>query len=495
MKIMIKSVIKTTLVSIAATLSAYSQSTPNIVFVMCDDLGYGDIQCLNPERGKIPTPGVDRLAKEGMIFTDAHSGASVCTPTRYGLLTGRYSWRTHLQYGVVKGFADNLISVDRPTVASFLQSQGYHTAIIGKWHLNFNYIAPNESEPIPFTHKKALAPVGSTIPDGPITRGFDYFHGFHHAGAMRKVIENDKVILHDQEINMLPRITQKSVEYINARAQDKKPFFLYVPYGSPHAPILPTKEWLGKSGVSRYGDFVMETDDGFRQILDALDRNGLTENTLVIFTSDNGCSKSANFASLEAKGHYASAHLRGSKSDLWDGGHRVPFIVRWPKVIAAGSKSDQILCLTDLFATTTDILGLDTPANSAEDSVSFLPALKGEKIVSSRKGIIHHSVSGHFSYREEDWKLLLAYGSGGWSNPKEEPAKKEKSIHAQLYNMAEDVGETKNLYKKEPEVAARLLKQLEDYVTSGRSTDGPVSTNDIPNEDIVLWKSEDEVEK
>lgn len=466
---------------------AHSNEKPNIVFVLCDDLGYGDIQCLNPERGKIPTPGVDRLAKEGMIFTDAHSGSSVCTPTRYGLLTGRYSWRTKLQSGVVQGFADNLIAADRPTVASFLKQQGYHTGIIGKWHLNFNYCHPESGETL-IKKGKNLAPVGSKIPDGPITRGFDYFHGFHHARDMKKVIENDTVIAHEREIHMLPRITRKAVEYINARSKDQHPFFLYVPYGSPHTPILPTKEWQGKSGISPYADFVMETDDGFNQILTALDENGLTENTLVIFSADNGCSKAAKIEKLQEQGHYPSAHMRGSKADLWDGGHRVPFVARWPKVISPGTSCDQLICLTDLFATTAAILEQSIPENAAEDSVSFLPALTGKEIASTRQGVIHQSYSGHFSYRQNNWKLLLAYGSGGWTAPKESAAKKQGEPKAQLYNLDADPAETTNLYQTKPEIAARLLKLLETDVTRGRSTKGPPSKNDTDS--IKLWKSE-----
>jgi len=364
--------------------SAHADDPPNIVYVMCDDLGYGDVQCLNPDHGKIPTPSVDRLATEGMIFTDAHSGSSVCTPTRYGLLTGRYSWRSHLQRGVVQGFAPNLIAKDRPTVPSFLREHGYHTGIVGKWHLNFQYADPVTGKTIQRPGKKKLAPVGSKIPDGPLTRGFDYFHGFHHAGDMKCVIENDEVIKHDDEINMLPRITKKSIEYIDDRgkSKDKQPFFLYVPYGSPHTPILPTAQWQGRSGLGSYADFVMETDAGFGQILDALDRNGFAKNTLVVFTSDNGCSKSAGITELRKQGHHVSAHYRGSKADLWDGGHRVPFVVRWPGIIEPGSISDQLVCHTDLFATCAEILSLEIPDAAAEDSVSILPAFTSQPIVS-----------------------------------------------------------------------------------------------------------------
>jgi len=478
-------------VSYFSTSLAYADAIdirkPNIIFVLCDDLGYGDIQCLNPQRGKILTPGVDRLASEGMVFTDAHSGSSVCTPTRYGLLTGRYSWRTKLQKGVVKGYDDNLIAKGRTTVADFLKAQGYHTGIIGKWHLNFNYTDKQTGEKLTPSKTVKLAPVGSKIPDGPIARGFDYFHGFHHARSMKVVSEDDVVIAHDEEINMLPRITQKSVEYIQARGIDKKPFFLYVPYGSPHTPILPNKQWQGKSGINPYADFVMETDDGFKQILEALDKSGLTEDTIVIFSADNGCSKEANIQELIEKKHYPSAHLRGFKSDLWEGGHRVPFIVRWPPHIQAGTSSDQLICLTDFIATCADITQVTLPENSAEDSVSFLPALKGEPIVTTRKGIIHHSISGHFSYRQGKWKLLLAHGSGGWTAPNEKVAKSQSHTPAQLYDLETDPSEKKNLYASHPDIVAKLLIQLESDVKNGRSTAGVPATNDVAS--IDLWKS------
>lgn len=458
---------------------------PNIVFVICDDLGYGDVQCLNPKHGKIKTPHTDRLASEGMIFTDAHSGSSVCTPTRYGLLTGRYSWRTKLQRGVVQGFEPCLIAEDRPTVASFLKSQGYHTGIVGKWHLNCRYLNPKGEEYEKGKHK-GTGPVGAKIPDGPIHRGFDYFHGCHHAGSMKAIIENDRVIEHDDVINFLPRLTRKSVEFINARAGKKQPFFLYIPLGSPHTPIVPTPEWQGRSGLGKYGDFVMQTDYALGEITKALAKNGFADNTLVIFTSDNGCSKAAGIPALAKQGHKVSAHLRGSKADIWDGGHRVPFIAKWPGKIKPGTTNDQLICLTDVFATFAEILGVDQPAGSCEDSVSFLPAFSGEPIKSTRKGVIHHSISGHFAYRTGNWKLLLARASGGWSSPKENQVS-ANAPKGQLYDMASDVGEKKNLYREKPEIVKQLLEQLTADIKAGRSTDGSKSKNDVDG--IVLWKS------
>ena len=466
--------------------SSNAGKKPNIVYIICDDLGYGDVQCLAPETSRIPTPNADQLASEGMIFIDAHSGSSVCTPTRYGILTGRYSWRTWLQKGVVTGFAPSLIAVKRPTVPGFLKEQGYATAAIGKWHLNFEYINPRTGEPYTQQEHKT-PPVGAQIPDGPISRGFDYYHGFHHARNMEAIIENDRVIEHDEVINMLPRLTEKSVEYIESRAGKDEPFFLYLPLGSPHTPIVPSPGWQGKSGLGSYGDFVMQTDNVVGEVSAALKKNGLADNTLVIFTSDNGCSKAANIKALAEKGHLVSAHMRGSKADIWDGGHRVPFIVRWPGKVRSGSTSDQLICLTDLFATVSSIVGTDFPATSCEDSVSFLPALSGNPILSERAGVIHHSFSGHFAYRTGKWKLILAKGSGGWSFPKEHQVPKGAS-KAQLYNLEADPGEQVNLYTAKPEIAERLLAQLTAEVRRGRSTKGRDSKNDTDK--IVLWKSE-----
>ena len=460
---------------------------PNIVFIVCDDLGYGEVQALAPQTSKIKTPSIDQLTRQGMVFTDAHSGSAVCTPTRYGIMTGRYSWRTKLQRGVVQGFAPNLIEEDRPTIANFLKDQGYHTAIIGKWHLNFQYLDPISNTEISKKSKKELPPIGAKIPDGPIHRGFEYYHGFHHARDMKAVIENDEVILYDNEINMLPRLTSKSVEYINKQAKNKdgKPFFLYVPLGSPHTPILPSKQWQGKSGMGDYADFVMQTDATIGAITNSLKANGISENTLVIFTSDNGTSKAANIKALLKQGHSVSAGYRGSKSDLWDGGHRVPFIVKWPNKVKPNTTSDELICLTDIFATLSEITGVALPSKAGEDSVSILPALKGEDIISTRAGIIHHSITGHFAYRLGKWKLLLAKGSGGWSSPREKEALDVPK--GQLYNMENDFGETENLYLKRPKIIKKLLKQLKLDIETGRSTKGKFSENDV--DEIVLWKN------
>lgn len=463
-----------------------AEELPNIVYILCDDLGYGDVHCLAPATCKIATPAADRLAAQGMIFTDAHSGSSVCTPTRYGLMTGRYSWRTRLQHGVVTGFAPSLIAAGRPTVAGFLQQAGYHTAVIGKWHLDFEYLDPVNKKPYKQKDHKT-PPIGANIPDGPIHRGFDYFHGFHHARNMRAVIEDDTVIEHDDVQHMLPRLGDKAVAYIDGRRGKPGPFFLYLPLCSPHTPIVPSPEWQGKSSLGDYGDYVMQTDAVLGMVCDALERNELANNTLVIFTSDNGCSKAADTEQLAAQGHFVCAHLRGSKADIWDGGHRVPFMVRWPGKVASGSSCDQAICLNDFFATAAEIVGRPVPANCCEDSVSFLPALIGKAINSTRHGIVHHSISGHFAYRQGDWKLVLARGSGGWSSPKENEAPSD-APRGQLYDLSIDPGEQENLFLTRPQVVQHLLELLRSDIERGRSTVGPPSRNDV--EKIILWKSD-----
>ncbi len=461
-------------------------STPNIVFIMCDDLGYGDVHCLNTQHGKIQTPHIDSLAIEGMTFTDAHSGSAVCTPTRYGLLTGRHCWRTKLQHGVVQGFAPCLIADGRPTVASFLRTKGYKTALIGKWHLNYQYQDHNTGEFLK-RKKNELPPVGATIPDGPLAHGFDFFHGFHYSRDMDAIVENSEVIGHDDAITMLPRLAEQSVRYIENAATAAQPFFLYVPLSSPHTPIVPSEAWQGKSGISDYADFVMQTDDVVGQIINAIDTNNLAEDTIIIFTSDNGCSKAANIEELAEKGHRVSGPYRGSKADLWEGGHRVPFFARWPGEIPPGSHCNETICLTDFFATIADLLIDDIPDASAEDSVSFLSAFHDQPLVTDRNGLIHSSISGHFGYRMGHWKLLLSRGSGGWTAPKENAAKQQKLPAYQLYNMANDPNESQNLGSEQREIAHHLYTLLRADIERGRSTSGPDSTNDTDT--INVWKS------
>lgn len=464
------------ILSLTASCS-HADTLPNIVVLFADDMGYGEVHALNPERGKISTPNLDKLVQSGMAFTDAHTASSVCTPSRYALLTGRYAWRTRMQQGVSSGGGEPLIAKDRLTIASMLKLKGYSTAISGKWHLDFHWDGPRGK-------------VGTRIPDGPLTRGFDTWLGFHHAREMEALCKDDKVIEIIEPIEMLPRTTEFAVDFIQSKAEEAKngkPFFLYMAFGSPHTPILPTADWIGKSGLGNYGDFVMMTDGMAGRIIDAIDANGLGENTIVIFSADNGTSKAAGIAALEKQGHFPSAQFRGSKADIWDGGHRVPFIVRWPGgKVKAGSTCKQLVCLTDLTATIAGIVGYKLPETAAEDSISFFPAFTEQPVVAERKAIVHHSINGKFAIRTPKWKLLLAPGSGGWSSPTDEQARDHGLSDIQLYDMEQDESEQTNLQARHPEVVAELTRLLKDYVANGRSTPGAAAKNDI--DPIDLWK-------
>jgi arylsulfatase A-like enzyme len=503
--------------AVGASVSTKSLPKPNIVYILADDLGYGDVQCLNPERGKIATPHMDKVASSGMIFTDAHTTSSVCTPARYGIMTGRYNWRSRLQFHVLDGYGTPLIPTDRMTVARFLKTKGYQTAMIGKWHLGLDIptIDGKPAKPAAGLKKKMKSKSAfpadelsnidwaGRIEGGPVDLGFDSWFGLtasldfppyvwirdrHWVGVGNyvKAFRRPGPATEDFEaVDVLDKLAAESVAFIS-EYKSQQPFFLYLPLPSPHTPIVPNRQWKGKSGIGRYGDYVMQTDDVVGQIVQALDARGLSENTILIVTSDNGCSKAANFKELESHGHFASAQYRGSKADIWEGGHRVPFLVKWPKVIPAGSVSDALICQTDLLATCAELLGGTLPKDAGEDSESILPLFRGEPTHYSRKGIINHSVSGHFAYREGNYKLILAKGSGGWSAPNEKAAEKANMPKAQLYDLSVDPGEQNNLYLSHPELAERMLAQLTEYVSSGASVEGKESANDIDN--IVLWK-------
>ncbi len=475
---------------------AWADSRPNIVYVLADDLGYGDVGALNP-RGKIPTPNFDKVAREGMIFTDAHSSSSVCTPTRYGILTGRYNWRTRLQKGVLGGFSRRLIEDNRMTVGSLLGQHGYHCACIGKWHLGMNW--PLKAGGFADSNNNAGWKVDYAKPirKGPTTAGFDYFFGISASLDMPPYlyIENDKAVSiptvtssafgragpADENLtpeDVLPDLTAKAVAYLASRRDEEQPFFLYLPLPAPHTPIAPTKQWQGKSGLNAYADFVMQVDDTVGQVMQALEENGQAENTLVILTSDNGCSPRANFDELAKFGHDPSYVFRGHKADIFEGGHRIPFIVRWPNKVEASAASDQLICLTDLMATCAEIVGVELPGGAGEDSVSLLPALLGGDRKPLREAVVHHSIQGAFSIRQGNWKLELCPGSGGWSFPR--PGRNDVSDlpAVQLYDLAADIEETRNVQADHPEIVERLTLLLQGYVDRGRSTPGPEQKND-----------------
>lgn len=458
---------------------ALAQDKPNIVYILADDQGWGDATCNNPD-SKIPTPGIDRIAREGIRFTDAHSASAVCTPTRYALLTGRYAWRTRLQKGVLGGGkkgSEPLIAKDTLTVADLLKGQGYKTACFGKWHLGFLYEFP-EGEAI--TKIKALGrtwsvPVGTKLVGSPLEYGFDAFEGFHHAREMATWMEGDKVTENIHIQKMLPRITHAVVDYIDERGKKNDgPFFLYLPMSAPHTPIVPDKPWIGKNELGEYGDFVMQVDDTVVRVLEALDRNKLSDNTLVIYTADNGCAPPAKIDELRAKGHDPMAGLRGHKADVWEGGHRVIFNARWPGEVQPGTVTDEPICLNSLMATCAQLLGVELAEDEGVDSFSILPVLRGEKINEpTHPVIVHHSYTGKFAVRKGDWKYLHCEGSGGWS-------KGGDGKPTQLYNLRKDRGERDNLVGAQSEQVESMRQLLFDVIERGRSTPGPNQKNDVP---------------
>jgi arylsulfatase A len=461
---------------------------PNLLYMLCDDLGYGDVRALNPQHGKIATPNIDRLASQGMVFTDAHGGSSVCTPTRYGVLTGRYAWRTHLQKGVLEGFSPPLIAPERLTVAELLRQQGYHTACMGKWHLGMHWTGRGTN--VDYTQR---------LRGGPLDCGFDSFFGISAsldmppfiwiqgdrtvgaATVTKKWVRPGPAALDFEAREVLPTLARKAAEYIHQQAavNDGKPFFLYLALTSPHTPIVPTKAWQGKSGLNAYGDFVMETDWAVGEVLEALADTGVADDTLVIFTSDNGCSPQAGVAELERLGHFPSAEFRGYKSDIWEGGHRIPFIVRWPGKVKAGSQNRALVCLTDLMATAADLTGAALPGAAGVDSFSLLPELLGTG-KTARGALVNHSINGRFAMRQGPWKLEFCPGSGGWGKPVDAEAAREHLPAVQLYNLDQDVGERTNLEAAQSREVQRLTQELEKVVAQGRSTPGAQQTNDVP---------------
>jgi arylsulfatase A len=479
---------------------------PNIILVLADDMGYGDVGAYNPD-SKIPTPHIDRLAREGMRFLDGHTSSGVCTPTRYSLLTGRYHWRTHLQSGVLGGFSRPLIAADRLTLGKLLQQNGYHTACIGKWHLGMDWplrnggIADDKGDfSKPFadmSHVDFAAP----ILNGPVDRGFDHFLGisasldmfpyvwikdrlptelatetkaFHRPGPAGKNFE---------AIDVQPKIIEHAIEFIGLHAvaedKDRTPFFAYIPLAAPHTPILPTPEWKGSSGINAYADFIRQVDADMSRLLHAIDQNGMAKNTIVIFTSDNGCSPSANLDELTKAGHNPSYIYRGHKADLYEGGHRVPFLVRWPDKIKPGTVSNQLVGQVDFLATFAELLAVTLPDNAAEDSISFLPALFGTDNGPIRKSLIYQSINGSFAIRDGQWKLALCPGSGGWSYP--QPGRDDqRGLPAfQLYDLSVDPAEKTNLVQSHPERVTKLKADMEQAIARGRTTPGLDQQNDV----------------
>ncbi len=489
---------KNVFLATAAILSLLSctekQKQPNIIFILADDMGYGDVSYFD-NNSKLKTENLDRMAQEGVVFTDAHSSSSVSTPTRYGILTGRYNWRSTLKNNVLYGYDKALIPADRETMASMLRKNGYTTAGIGKWHLGWDWDNIDAG--------KDKMDFSKPVQNGPTTRGFDYFYGFCGSLDMAPYvyIENDMpTSLPDRETvnegkyswwrkgptgadfvheEVLPNLVDRACNYIKEKAKADQPYFLYLPLPAPHTPILPTEEFRGKSGIGEYGDFVLMVDAMVGKVLQAVKESGEDGNTIVVFTTDNGCSPAAGIKEMEAQGHRPNSIYRGHKADLFDGGHRIPCILRWPE----GTKPHEVrqtVCLTDFYATFAAINGYKLMDSEGEDSYNLLPAIVSEtEIDPIREATVHHSIDGQFTIRQGDWKLLLSASSGGWSAPTPTDTLALDSLPPiQLYNMKDDPSETTNVEAEHPEIVSRLRALMAKYVREGRSTPGAPQKND-----------------
>lgn len=472
------------------TQHSSSKRKPNIIYILADDMGYGDVSCLN-ENSKLNTIHLDKLASRGIAFTDAHSSSAVCTPSRYSILTGRYNWRSELKDGVLGGYSRPLIEQGRMTVASMLQEAGYRTACIGKWHLGMEWsLNSNDITDVDYT---------KPIANGPTAYGFDYYYGISASLDMPPYvyIENDRVTALPNRITksetelgwwregptgedfiheeVLPLCTEKVLDWIDQAKDD--PFFIYFPLPAPHTPVLPTEAFQGKSQTNAYGDFVLMVDDVVGQVVHKLEECGLADNTIVVFTSDNGCSPGVGIKGLAELGHHPSYVFRGYKADIFEGGHRIPLIMQWPEQIRGGQVCVEPVCLVDLMSTTADVLKLSLPDDAGEDSVSNLSVWLDQELKQPlREAIVHHSINGSFSIRKGKWKLELCPDSGGWSYPM--PGEAPEGLPAvQLYDLSHDIGEQHNVCEAHPEIVQELTKLLSSYVKNGRSTPGAPQPN------------------
>jgi len=479
---------------LAAGADEAKRPLPNIVFILADDMGYGDLACQNAD-SKIPTPNLDRLASQGVRFTDAHSPSGVCSPTRYGILTGRYAWRSRLKSSVLWPWDPPLIEPGRLTVPAMLKKHGYRTACIGKWHLGWTWPFVKEVDK---ARDKAI-PCDAVdwkqpITGGPVASGFEYYFGDDVPNfPPYAFIENERMLNIPTEQKpdtmfgnpgpmspgwkleaVMPAITHKAVEWITeCKAQSPdQPFFLYFPLTAPHTPIAPAAEFKGKSRAGDYGDYVVEVDWAVGEVLKALEHNGLSENTLVIFTSDNGPENYA-YARVREHLHYSMGQLRGIKRDTWEGGHRVPFLVRWPGRTQPGTTCGEVLCLADIMATAAEVVGAEAPENAGEDSYSMLPAFLGKnRLKPIREATVHHSASGKFAIRKGSWVFIDARTGDDNKEPgwfKKERGYKPHDQPGELYDLRQDPAERTNLYAKHPETVADLKALLEKYKQEGRS--------------------------
>lgn len=471
-------------------------NTPNIVIILADDLGYGDISCYNPA-SKIPTPNIDQLAAGGIRATDAHSPAAVCSPTRYGLLTGRYPWRGILKQGVVAPWGTSALERDRLNIPLLLRGYGYATGCFGKWHLGLTWQTKDGKSPV--SVGKGLSNVDFTKPikDGPTERGFDTWFGVDAPNFPPYVyIQDDKTVgIPDTHVEkafqlnrpgpslknwnlerILPDVGRKAAQWITDQAKAKKPYFAYIPLPSPHYPIVPTKAWQGTTAAGAYGDFVAQTDAVIGEILQAIKDSGTEENTLVIFTSDNGPEvagevKPGVYERIGLSNHDSRGGLRGVKRDLWEGGHRVPFIAKWPAKLPSGTTTAETLCHTDIFATIAGIVGSPVPENAGEDSIDMVPALRGGAGGRRKVPTIHQSGDGKLAIRDGSW-VYIDHTTGQNNGANGEPPALRTPDHGQpgeLFNLSKDPREQTNLYAKERGRAARMKAMLEQVKSAGRS--------------------------
>jgi len=492
----------TILLGLFATLVA-AADRPNVVIILADDLGIGDVSAYN-ENSAWQTPHIDRLASRGMSFSDAHTSSALCTPTRYGIMTGRYNWRSRQKRGGGSGVSFPLIDQERITIADLFQSEGYHTSLIGKWHLGLNWAMKAGADQKDQRGDFSGIDFSKPISNGPQSQGFDYSYGLmaslssppyiYVENSMPTSMPVGSSVSHDEKAfwrlgpvgedfrhaEVLTNLTERSVDYLEERAGNEEPFFLYVTLTAPHAPIIPTTDFIGKSNASAYGDFVVQVDHAVGRITETIAADPRLANTLVFFTSDNGQSPRADFDDdeLPLAGHSGSMHYRGKKFDIYEGGHRVPFIASWPGQIKAGSSSDEVICTTDFMATVADLLQVDLPDNAAEDSYSFLPVVTGDTYDQPlREATVHHSSDGRFAIRQGDWKLILWPGSGGWAYPT--TFEEMQRLPAfQLYNLRNDPGEVDNLMSAHPDRVDHLRDLLTQYVVNGRSIPGAPQANE-----------------
>lgn len=474
--------------------AAFSVSAkhPNIIVILADDMGFGDVRALNP-KSKIPTPGLDQLAAEGAAFLDAHTPSSVCTPTRYGLLAGRYCWRTRLKRGVLNGYGEPLILPDRLLMSGFLKRHGYYTGMVGKWHLGLGF---HKRPDRPAKKGKGRSKVDGShfdftkpLNDGPHTKGFDY--SFIIPASLDFP---PYVYIRDGKLTRQPTVAQKAQGFpaylrqgerspdlnpedclddllkeaqgfVKRRAQKEQPFFLYFPLTAPHKPVLPHPRFVGATKVGPYGDFVKQVDYTVGALVKTVDDLGLKENTMIVYTSDNGSFmyrledksepdhvKDKTVQKYYPENHTANGPWRGTKADIWEAGHHVPFFVRWPARVKAGLQIKRPVCLTDIYMTVGEVIGAKRPTGAATDSFSFLSLLDGKPAEHWRMPVIHHSSAGMFAMRSGDWKLVLGNGSGG----REQPRGKVFGRPYHLFNLKTDPGETKNVIAEYPALAKRF---------------------------------------